>query len=129
MTKAKTNKSEQLYKQATEGFENHILNRDSFHGRYICAVTNKTYSRNEVKVGYLFSPLEAPRIAFNELNAHVEYKYTEQGKDRTDSIKLDIAFNHGEKQLNKLLEIGKNKNWDSYRGIQSLKEIINKYSK
>lgn len=120
-------KSEQLYKHATELFENYILNRDSFQGRYICPVTNKTYTRDEVKVGYIFSPSKAPKAAFNEANAHVEYKASKRSKDRLDSLKLNTAFKHGGKELVHLLEMNKNKNWESYRGIKALEEIIVKY--
>jgi len=126
MTKTKS-KSEQLYQQTTQAFEQFILNRDSFQGRYVCSVTDKTYTLEEVKVGYLYNPLESPKIAFNEANAFIEYKGSDTGNNRLYSAKLNIAFKHGEKALLSLMKGNKNKSWFNARGIKTLKEINDKY--
>lgn len=124
----KETKAQYFYRLATEAFENYILNRDSFQGRYICPVTNNTYHRKDVKVSYLYSPIDAPRIAFNEANAFVEYKSAKDNDERLYSIKLNIAFKHGNGVLTKLLKGEKKKNWNLGRSVKELNDIIKKYS-
>lgn len=120
--------TQELYKKATETFENYILNRDSFQSRYVCAVTNKTYPREQVKVGYLFNPLIAPNLAFKDINAHVEVRGLEENEERFNSVKASILFEHGKKALKSLVDAKKTKNWHVKKRIVELQEIIEKLS-